>query len=100
MRAHKFSLVWFGYPIDALTTKRKKYIGSEGFADLPTVQLPETVENLVTKLTQKSKSKGFSLHRYYVEMTLVLQEMFRGLKSEKSAIVVVGNSTLAGLDFK
>ncbi len=35
MRAHKFSLIWFGYPINELTNKRKKYIGSEGFADLP-----------------------------------------------------------------
>lgn len=98
MRAHKFSLVWFGYPIDALTEKRKTYIGSEGFADLPLTELPERVENLVAEISQKSKSKGVSLRRYYVEMTLVLREFFRVLKPEKSAIVVVGNSTLAGLD--
>lgn len=98
MRAHKFSLVWFEYPIDELTEKRKTYIGSEGFANLPSVELPEKVENLVTRIRQKSKSKGVSLHRYYVEMTLVLQEMFRVLKSEKPAVIVVGNSTLAGLD--
>jgi DNA modification methylase len=98
MRAHKFSLVWFGYPIDELTEKRRTYIGSEGFADLPHVELPDKVENLVAKIRQKSKSKGVSLHRYYVEMTLVLQEMFRVLRSEKPAIVVVGNSTLAGFD--
>jgi len=98
MRAHKFSLVWFGYPIDTLTQKRKTYIGSEGFADLPPVKLPETVLDLVSQIKQKSKSKGVSLHRYYVEMTLVLQEMYRVLKPEKPAIVVVGNSTLAGFD--
>jgi len=100
MRAHKFSLVWFGYPIDTLTKKRKTYIGSEGFADLPPIELPEKVESLVAEINQKSKSKGVSLRRYYVEMTLVLQEMFRVLKSEKVAIMVVGNSTLAGLDAK
>lgn len=98
MRAHKFSLVWFGYPIAALTEKRRTYIGSEGFADLPPIDLPAKVERLVSDLKQKSKSKGISLHRYYVEMTLVLQEMFRVLKPKKSAIVVVGNSTLAGVD--
>lgn len=98
MRAHKFSLVWFGHPIGDLTEKRKTYIGGEGFTDLPLVQLPKTVENLVDRMRQRSKSKGVSLHRYYVEMTLVLQEMFRVLRSEKSAIVVVGNSILAGLD--
>jgi hypothetical protein len=98
MRAHKFSLIWFGYPIDELTEKRKTYIGSEGIADLPKIELPEDVEFLVTKIGKKSKSKGVSLHRYYVEMTLVLREMFRVLKSQKSAIVVVGNSILAGYD--
>jgi hypothetical protein len=29
MRAHKFSLVWFGYPIESLSGIRKKYIGGE-----------------------------------------------------------------------
>ncbi len=98
MRAHKFSLVWFGYPIDLLTEKRKTYIGGEGFVDLPVTKLPGKVENLISEIGQKSKSKGISLRRYYVEMTLVLQELFRVLKPEKSAIVVVGNSTLAGID--
>lgn len=98
MRAHKFSLIWFGYPIAALTEKRKTYIGSEGFADLPSVKLPENVENIVVKIGKKSNSKGVSLRRYYVEMTLVIKEMYRVLKPEKSAIVVVGNSTLAGFD--
>jgi len=98
MRAHKFSLVWFGYSIETLTQKRKTYIGSEGFADLPAVKLPASVENLVAEISQKSKSKGVSLRRYYVEMALVLQEMFRVLKPQKAAIVVVGNSTLAGID--
>lgn len=98
MRAHKFSLVWFGYSIGTLTNKRKTYIGSEGFADLPFVKLPIRVENLVDKVSQKSKAKGTSLRRYYIEMTLVLREMFRVLKSQKTAIVVVGNSILAGFD--
>jgi DNA modification methylase len=98
MRTHKFSLVWFGYPIDALTEKRKTYIGSEGFADLPIIELPGKVESLVAEISQKSKSKGVSLRRYYVEMTLVLQELYRVLKPEKPAIFVIGNSTLAGLD--
>ena len=98
MRTHKFSLVWFNHSIESLTKKRKTYIGSEGLADLPETELPKSVENLVNEIEAKSKSKGVSLRRYYIEMTLVLQEMFRVLKPEKSAIMVVGNSILAGLD--
>jgi len=98
MRAHKFSLIWFGYSISMLTEKRKTYIGSEGFTHLPNVDLPEVVEEVINAVGEKSKAKGVSLRRYYVEMTLVLQEMFRVLRSQKPAIVVVGNSTLAGVD--
>lgn len=98
MRAHKFSLVWFGYSIGTLTQKRKTYIGSEGLTDLPLVKLPLKIQNLVDTISEKDRSKGVSLRRYYIEMTLVLQEMFRVLKSKKTAIVVVGNSTLAGFD--
>lgn len=98
MRAHKFSLVWFGFPIDELTEKRKTYIGSEGFANLPDIELPDMVENIVTELCKKSKSKCVSLRRYYIEILLVLNEIYRVLKPQKAAIVVVGNSTLAGID--
>lgn len=98
MRAHKFSLVWFGFPIEELTEKRKTYIGSESFVNLPDVELPNTVENIVIELSNKNKSKGVSLRRYYVEMTLVLRELYRVLKPQKAAIVVVGNSTLSGID--
>lgn len=98
MRAHKFSLVWFGFPIDELTEKRKTYIGSEGFANLPDIELPNVVENIIVELGNKSKPKGVSLRRYYIEMTLVLRELYRVLKPQKAAIIVVGNSTLSGVD--
>ena len=42
--------------------------------------------------------RGRVLHRYYSEMTRVLKEMFRILKPGKSAIVIVGNTTMKGKD--
>lgn len=100
MRAHKFSLIWFGYPINELTHRRKIYIGSEGIFNEAPVVLPESVQNVISRLSKKSKSKSASLHRYYSEMTLVLGEMYRVLKPGKASIVVVGNSTLAGEDIE
>ncbi len=96
MRAHKFALVWFGYPIGELALRRKTYVGSEGIHKGKSVDLPEYVEKVVSRLGQKSKPKSVSLHRYYSEMALVLEEMYRVLKPGKAAIVVVGNSTLSG----
>ena len=100
MRAHKFSLVWFGYPIDELTQKRKTYIGSEGAYIDSSFELPSNVEKVVERVSKKSKSKSTSLHRYYSEMSVALAEMYRVLKPGKASIVVVGNSTLAGEDAK
>lgn len=98
MRAHKFSLIWFGHTIDELTQKRKTYIGSEGAYNGRLSELPKTVEKVIDRVNKKSKGKSTSLHRYYSEMSLVLAEMYRVLKPGKASIVVVGNSTLAGED--
>lgn len=98
MRAHKFTLVWFGYPINDLTLRRKAYIGSEGPVLGLSPELPNNVNDVISEIAKKSKSKSISLHRYYSEMTRVLKELHRVLKPGKASIVVVGNSTLAGED--
>jgi DNA modification methylase len=98
MRAHKFSLVWLGYPIDQLSLKRKEYIGSEDMTNIHLEQLPGHTAGVVAAVTASDKKRGRVLHRYYSEMTLTLREMRRVLKPGKAAIVVVGNSTMRGID--
>jgi DNA modification methylase len=98
MRAHKFSLVWFGYPIDDLGEKRRTYIGGESLGDVELVPLPEYTAQVVTDVSRLDTRKGLTLHRYYSEMNRVLVEMYRVLKPGKAAIVVVGTSILRGRD--
>jgi len=98
MRAHKFSLVWLGYPIDHLGRKRSEYIGGESTANFDFEPLPERTSHLVTEITELSPKKGLVLRRYYSEMTRSLKEMFRVLKPGKGAIVVVGSSIMQGRD--
>lgn len=98
MRAHKFSLVWMGHPIDDLGQKRKEYIGGEAITDFEFERLPARTVQVVTDIANRDKKKGRVLHRYYSEMTRTLQEMFRVLKPGKAAIVVVGNSIMRGRD--
>jgi DNA modification methylase len=98
MRAHKFSLVWMGYPIDDLGQKRKEYIGGEALMDVDFEKLPDKTARVVDDLTECDEKKGRVLHRYYSEMTRTLREMFRVLRPGKAAIVVVGSSVMRGRD--
>ena len=98
MRAHKFSLVWLGYSIEALGRKRKEYIGGEATVDTAFVDLPDAAAQVVASIAQQDKKKGQVVHRYYSEMTRVLREMHRVLKPGSAAIVVVGTSIIRGID--
>ncbi|MGQ9893784.1 MAG: DNA methyltransferase, partial [Roseiflexus sp.] len=100
MRAHKFSLVWFGYSIDDLTKQRKRYIGSEGTRDIRLKNLPSNTMGVIERLSSSDRKKGQDLHRYYSEMNSVISEVFRVLKPGGTAIFVVGDSKIRGQDAK
>ncbi len=98
MRAHKFALVWLGYPVDDLSHKRRDYIGAEALNGQDLVPLPARVNGVIAGIAALDKKKGRVLQRYYSEVSLVLREMFRVLKSGKAAIVVVGSSIMRSRD--
>jgi DNA modification methylase len=98
MRAHKFSLVWLGFPLHELSEKRKEYIGGETVTQFEFESVPEYTAHVISEVTGLDSSKGQVLHRYYSEMTRVLREMYRVLKPGKAAVVVVGNSDMRGRD--
>ncbi|MFQ5709385.1 MAG: DNA methyltransferase [bacterium] len=98
MRAHKFSLIWLGYSIDELSLKRKDYIGGEDTMNVEFEGLPRTTSEIVSEISNLDEKRGKVLRRYYSEMQRVLKEMYRVLRPNKAAIVVVGNSTMRGRD--
>jgi DNA modification methylase len=98
MRAHKFSLAWMGHSIHHLGIKRDEYIGSEATTTVAYETLPPMTAQIVSEITALDKKKGLVVHRYYSEMTRVLQEMHRVLKPGKAAVVVVGTSIMRGRD--
>lgn len=98
MRAHKFSLVWFGHPIDELSELRTQYIGGETVSGFDFADMPLATQRIIAKVAQLDRKKGQALHRYYSEMKRVLYQGFRVLRPGKAAFFVVGSSTLRGID--
>jgi hypothetical protein len=98
MRAHKFSLVWFGSTVKDLSAKRGTYIGGEELTQIAFEPLPEYTSQIISEISNLDRKKGQVLHRYYSEMTRVLQEMYRVLRPGKSSIVVVGTSQMRSRD--
>ncbi|MCZ7543932.1 MAG: hypothetical protein M5R40_10535 [Anaerolineae bacterium] len=103
MRAHKFSLAWLGQPVGELAALRGQYVGGERLreAALTPAQrgpLPPAVQDVVARLRAVDARKARVLHKYYSEMGAVLCEMYRALRPGGVAVLVVGTSTMRGMD--
>lgn len=100
MRAHKFSLVWLGESITDLSELRAEYIGSERVGRAQYPELAERAESIIRQLAQRDSSKAAILRKYFAEMRSVLGEMYRVLRHNSSAIVVVGTSVMRDIDVR
>jgi tRNA G10 N-methylase Trm11 len=98
MRAHKFSLVWLGYPVENLGVTRGSYIGGESVSQFDFEALPPYTNKIIESISIVDQKRGKVLHRYYSEMKRVLREMHRVLKPGKASIVVVASSIMRGKD--
>jgi DNA modification methylase len=98
MRASKFGLVWLGYTITQLTKLRAKCIGGESVRDFDMEELPSRTREVIERITAKNSKRGSALKRYYSEMTRVLRETHRVLKSDRAAVFVVGSAMMGGID--
>lgn len=97
MRAHKFSLVWFGEPISSLSELRATYIGSENSRGAIADDLLAGATRCVSELAHRDPRKARVLQKYLVEMRAALAEMFRVLRAGAAAGIVVGPSTMRGI---
>lgn len=98
MRAHKFSLVWMGMAIKELSELRSGYIGAERINVKLDQPLPARAEALLTSLSALDAKKARVLRQYFLEMRSAIAEMHRVLEPGRAAIIVVGASTMRGLD--
>ncbi|MFQ5799787.1 MAG: DNA methyltransferase, partial [Bacteroidota bacterium] len=97
VRAHKFSLIWLGYRPSDLASLRRTYIGAEVDADVPDVSSP-TAREAIDAVCAKDPHKGRVLKKYFVDMAATISEMYRVLKRGRACIIVVGTSTIRGIE--
>jgi DNA modification methylase len=98
MRAHKFPLVWLGESVVNLTALRARYIGSEKLNGTQYAELPGKTASIIQQLAERDRKKSSILRKYFTEMQAVLAEMYRVLRQDAPAIVVVGPSVMRGID--
>jgi len=99
MRAHKFSLMWLGHEPNTLTDLRRKYIGAE--IRSPTLELPsETANHIIQTLRQKDEGRAAVVAYYFRDIETTLREMLRVTAEGRAVILVVGSSTIQGVDIK
>ncbi len=98
MRAHKFSLVWLGHRIQELSQVRRDYIGAELQIGGEYLTSSETGRRMMRELLDRDAKRARVIARYFRDMSKVLVEMHRVLRKGRSAIVVVGSSTVRGIE--
>ena len=60
MRAHKFSLVWFGWKIHELSRIRANYVGHNALSGVRYEGLPRQCEETLAKLAERDEKKALS----------------------------------------
>jgi len=98
MRAHKFSLVWMGKRIPDLSQWRGRYIGAERLGDFEPPPFPTTTQQVIQSLAERDARKARVLGKYFFEMQQVLGEMHRVLRPGAAAVIVIGTSTMRGMN--
>ncbi|MFN3762793.1 MAG: hypothetical protein ACK4WK_06280, partial [Anaerolineae bacterium] len=96
MRAHKFSLVWMGKGVKELSEWRSRYIGAERVAENGR-PLPRSAQQILLAMSERDMKRARVLGRYFTDMRRAIQEMYRVLCPGAAAIIVVGPSTMRGL---
>ncbi|HHY98258.1 MAG TPA: site-specific DNA-methyltransferase [Firmicutes bacterium] len=98
MRAHKFSLVWLGKSLSTLSALRGQYVGGEKTTGVALEALPEPVSDIVAQVETKDARKARVLNRYFCDMKLCIGEIHRVLEPGRIAALVVGSSTIRGIN--
>ena len=94
---HQLTAFWFGHTKD-LNEFRNRFIGTS-FHEIDNAELKSMVaDKILSKLHDRHDKTTREVAAYFVEMLEIFVEMWRVLKQGGYACVVIGNTTLKGVD--
>jgi DNA modification methylase len=94
---HQLTALWFEYTKD-LSDFRKRFIGTAYHNKKKFVLNSEIAENIKEALLKKDKKTAAEVATYFGEMNQVFEEMKRILKKSGRTCIVIGNTTLKGVE--
>lgn len=93
MRAHKFSLIWMGYPLQELRSLRGTMIGSErGLWQMNGI--PDKLESKIEEAPIEEGRRAL-IRQYLSDLRRVLLEMHRVLRTDGIAVLVLGPTIIS-----
>jgi len=100
LRGHKLSLVWMGHSISEIRSLRAGNIGTEVPKEsLKSGAMQEAMKSMADLDLLDNRYLGM-INRYVWDMSKVMEECARVLKSNGRALFVVGNSAIGGVFVK
>jgi len=94
---HQLTALWLGYTKD-LNDFRKRFIGTSYYSKKDIVLNSSTAEDIKEQLLKKDRKTADEVSTYFSEMNQVFMEMKRILKKSGKTCIVIGNTSLKGVD--
>ena len=94
---HQLTALWFKYA-NNLSDFRKKFIGTSHNGVKEIILNSEIAEQIKQDLEKKNKKLAKEVAIYFSEMNQCFKEMKRMLKKNSRACIVIGNTSLKGVE--
>lgn len=94
---HQLTALWFEYTKD-LSDFRKRFIGTAYHNKKELILNSKIAENIKAELLKKDKKTAEEVSTYFGEMNQVFEEMKRILKKGGRTCIVIGNTSLKGVE--
>jgi DNA modification methylase len=95
---HQLSLLWLKYTKN-LQKFRRQFIGT--MSAHQSVKIQSAIgQSIINELAEVDRSTANRVNKYFTDMELAIKEMYRILKPGGHASIIIGNTTLKGVEIK